>query len=186
MHLLCVGFALILGIFGVYAININDYGVQYAVYPSQQQVEYAPKKLRQREKEEKQDFSKIPGKPGVDYPIFHVAPPTHFSCHNVPAHPGMYADVETGCQVYHVCHDGREGEKGATFLCTNGTIFNQAEFTCDWWYNVNCHEAQSHYRLNLDPEKNPYFPKKKVEEQQEQHYQEQPQQQYYPAQYSHY
>lgn len=42
----------------------------------------------------------------------------------------MYANVETGCQAYHVCHDGREGHQGASFLCTNGTIFNQKEFTC--------------------------------------------------------
>lgn len=58
----------------------------------------------------------------------------------------MYANVETGCQAYHVCHDGREGHQGASFLCTNGTIFNQKEFTCDWWYNVNCAEATSYYQ----------------------------------------
>lgn len=60
-----------------------------------------------------------------------------------------------------MCHDGREGEQGASFLCTNGTIFNQAEFTCDWWYNVKCSEAPHLYRLNLDPLKNPYAPKPK-------------------------
>ncbi|XP_044256722.1 uncharacterized protein LOC123006360 [Tribolium madens] len=121
-------------------------------------------KLRQHEKEQQQDFSKIPGIPGKDYPLFHSVPPTSFSCKHVPAHPGIYANVETGCQAYHVCHDGREGEQGASFLCTNGTIFNQAEFACDWWYNVNCHEAPNLYRLNLDPTKNPYVPKPKPEE----------------------
>lgn len=58
--------------------------------------------------EEKQDFSKIPGIPGHDYPIYHEVPDTSFDCHNVPAHPGMYANVETGCQVsiyaYHFKH----------------------------------------------------------------------------------
>lgn len=49
-------------------------------------------------------------------------------------------------KVYHVCHDGREGEQGASFLCTNGTIFNQAEFACDWWYNVDCGQATSLYQ----------------------------------------
>ncbi|KAG8234673.1 hypothetical protein J437_LFUL015151 [Ladona fulva] len=111
-----------------------------------------------------QDFSKIPGVPGVDYPLFHSAPPTSFHCGNVPFAPGMYADVETGCQAYHVCHDGREGPQGATFLCTNGTLFNQQEFTCDWWYNVNCHDAPTFYSLNLDPIKNPYSPKPKPDE----------------------
>ena len=49
--------------------------------------------------EEQQDFSKIPGIPGHDYPIYHEVPETSFDCHNVPAAPGMYANVETGCQV---------------------------------------------------------------------------------------
>ena len=56
-------------------------------------------KLRQAEKENQQDFSKIPGVPGVDYPLYHTVPKTSFSCHNVPIHPGIYANVETGCQV---------------------------------------------------------------------------------------
>ncbi|KAK9889436.1 hypothetical protein WA026_004705 [Henosepilachna vigintioctopunctata] len=124
----------------------------------------APIKLRSSEREQKQDFSKIPGVPGVDYPLYHEVPHTSFSCKNVPAHPGIYANVETGCQAYHVCHDGREGEQGASFLCTNGTIFNQAEFNCDWWYNVKCEEAPSLYRLNADPLTNPYAPKPKPEE----------------------
>ncbi|ETN59112.1 hypothetical protein AND_009300 [Anopheles darlingi] len=116
------------------------------------------------EKEDKQDFSKIPGVPGVDYPIYHEVPHTSFHCGNVPAIPGMYANVETGCQAYHTCHDGREGHQGASFLCTNGTLFNQKEFACDWWYNVKCEEAPSYYHLNADPEHNPFTPKRKPEE----------------------
>nr|XP_033341919.1 myb-like protein AA [Megalopta genalis] len=110
------------------------------------------------------DFSKIPGTPGVDYPVYHTIPRTSFSCAYVPFAPGMYANVETGCQVYHICHDGREGHQGASFLCPNGTIFSQREFSCDWWHNVKCAEAIALYSLNLDPEKNPYLPKKKKEE----------------------
>ncbi|KAF6204990.1 hypothetical protein GE061_019157 [Apolygus lucorum] len=132
---------------------------------------------------DEQDLSKIPGNPGVDYPLFKSVPPTNFHCGNVPYAPGMYANVETGCQAYHVCHDGREGHEGASFLCANGTLFNQKEFTCDWWYNVDCGEAQKFYDLNLDPEKNPYFPKKKPEE--EQHYAI-PQQQYAIPHYDQY
>lgn len=55
--------------------------------------------LRQAEKENQQDLSKVPGVPGVDYPLYHSVPPTSFSCEHVPALPGMYANVETGCQV---------------------------------------------------------------------------------------
>ena len=25
-----------------------------------------------------------------------------------------------------------------SFLCPNGTIFNQKKRICDWWYNVDC------------------------------------------------
>ncbi|XP_020817005.1 uncharacterized protein LOC110190724 [Drosophila serrata] len=138
----------------VVAIEVQKFG--YLFNPPQP--EHTP-----QHHEEKQDLNKIPGVPGVDYPVYHEVPHTHFSCHNVPATPGMYANVETGCQAYHVCHDGREGHQGASFLCTNGTIFNQKEFACDWWYNVKCEEATSFYNLNADPEHNPYFPKKKPE-----------------------
>ncbi|XP_028170490.1 uncharacterized protein LOC114360116 [Ostrinia furnacalis] len=67
-------------------------------------------------------------------------------------------------KAYHICHDGREGHQGAALLCTNGTLFNQEKFTCDWWYNVDCSQAIHHYRLNADPLKNPYVPKPKQEE----------------------
>lgn len=52
-----------------------------------------------------------------------------------------------------MCHDGREGEQGASFLCPNGTLFNQHEFACDWWYNVNCADAPRLYE---------YVPKIKI------------------------
>jgi len=52
-----------------------------------------------KKKEEGQDFSKIPGTPGVDYPIYHEVPHTNFDCNEMVAHPGIYANVETGCQV---------------------------------------------------------------------------------------
>lgn len=58
----------------------------------------------EKKKEEGQDFSKIPGVPGHDYPIYHEFPHTSFDCGSVPAHPGIYANVETGCQVCKVCY----------------------------------------------------------------------------------
>ncbi|GBP71376.1 hypothetical protein EVAR_50274_1 [Eumeta japonica] len=76
-------------------------------------------------------------------------------------------DHSDGSHAYHVCHDGREGHQGASFLCTNGTLFDQAKFACDWWYNVDCSQAVSLYKLNADPLKNPYVPKPKPEELQE-------------------
>ncbi|XP_058987628.1 uncharacterized protein LOC101898087 [Musca domestica] len=138
--------------YAVYAIQVQTYGHLF----------HPPAAEAPHHKEEKQDLNKIPGVPGVDYPVYHEVPHTSFSCAHVPAVPGMYANVETGCQAYHVCHDGREGDQGASFLCTNGTIFNQKEFACDWWYNVKCEEAVNYYQLNADPEHNPYTPKKKI------------------------
>lgn len=49
-----------------------------------------------------QNLNKIPGIPGIDYPIYHTVPPTSFSCAHVPVVPGMYANVETGCQVHDI------------------------------------------------------------------------------------
>ncbi|GBP71375.1 hypothetical protein EVAR_50273_1 [Eumeta japonica] len=65
--------------------------------PSGYEVAYVKKPLREHEKP--QDLSNVPGTPGVDYPIYHTVPDTSFSCEHVPIHPGMYANVETGCQV---------------------------------------------------------------------------------------
>ncbi|CRK88106.1 CLUMA_CG001891, isoform A [Clunio marinus] len=112
--------------------------------------------VKAEKKEPEQDLSKIPGIPGHDYPLYHEFPHTNFDCNAMPAHPGMYANVETGCQGYHVCNDGREGSQGSKFLCTNGTLFSQKDFTCDYWYNVDCHEAPRFYQLNVDPATNPY------------------------------
>ena len=48
-------------------------------------------------------------------------------------------------QVFHVCHhDGRQD----SFLCPNGTVFNQKYFVCDWWYNFNCEDAPFFYPVN--------------------------------------
>lgn len=58
-----------------------------------------PAYARPAKKPEGQDFSKIPGVAGVDYPIYHSVPETNFHCGNVPIAPGIYANVETGCQV---------------------------------------------------------------------------------------
>ena len=35
-----------------------------------------------------------------------------------------------------------------SFLCPNGTMFNQQYFVCDWWYNVDCGAQPSFYGLN--------------------------------------
>ena len=63
---------------------------------------------------------------------------------------GKYADPGAECQVFHFCALGdTEGNLITySFLCPNGTIFNQQYFICDWWFNVDCSQAESLYGLN--------------------------------------
>ena len=54
-------------------------------------------------------------------------------------------------QVFHVClHSGSSyfGLIKYSFVCPNGTMFQQKYFTCDWWYNVDCGASQDYYDLN--------------------------------------
>ncbi|KAL7640540.1 UNVERIFIED_CONTAM: hypothetical protein RMT77_008815 [Armadillidium vulgare] len=89
----------------------------------------------------------VPGEPGDDYPIYWQIPDTGFSCNGRPQ--GYYADVSTRCQVFRVCSVDAAGNSDfISFLCPNGTIFNQEHFTCDWWNQVDCAAAESHYDLN--------------------------------------
>ena len=66
---------------------------------------------------------------------------------------GKYADTETPCQVFHICIIAGPGStklRPASFLCPNGTLFNQEYFICDWWFNVDCTIAEEFYGLNDD------------------------------------
>ncbi|XP_057664346.1 uncharacterized protein LOC130898822 [Diorhabda carinulata] len=71
-------------------------------------------------------------------------PKTSFSCDGRPS--GYYADVTTGCQVYHMC-DGL-GRK-FSYTCPNATLFQQRMLICDHWYMVNCSRATQDYSANL-------------------------------------
>ncbi|KAF5295116.1 hypothetical protein FQA39_LY13267 [Lamprigera yunnana] len=86
----------------------------------------------------------IPGRPGTDYPVLGVVPYTNFYCDDQP-YPGFFADPDTRCQIWHYCDiDGRQ----TSFLCPNGTQFNQAVFSCDWWFNVRCDLSTRLYIIN--------------------------------------
>lgn len=90
------------------------------------------------------DESSIPGDAGVDYPVLREVPDTSFSC-EAQEHPGLYADTEADCQVFHIC---QKAGRHDSFLCPNGTVFNQQYFVCDWWYNFACDSAKSFFGLN--------------------------------------
>ena len=90
----------------------------------------------------------IPGVPGDDYPIFAQVPDTSFLCDG-QSEGGYYADPEAECQVFHICgNDGNGGLTKYSFLCPNGTLFNQQYFVCDWWFNVDCSLAEQFWTLN--------------------------------------
>jgi hypothetical protein len=71
-------------------------------------------------------------------------PETSFDC-NVQEFPGIYSDMDADCQVFHMCQPNGNAD---SFLCPNGTMFNQQYFVCDWWYNVDCGSQDSFYGLN--------------------------------------
>jgi len=75
---------------------------------------------------------------------FLAIPSTEFTC-SAQAVPGIYADQETGCQVFHYCQDDGRMD---SFFCPNLTLFNQQYFVCDWEYNVDCNSAHQYFSLN--------------------------------------
>ena len=90
----------------------------------------------------------IPGVPGEDYPIYAEVPESGFTCDG-QVDGGYYADPEAECQVFHICTaDGAGGLAQYSFLCPNGTLFNQNYFICDWWFNFDCSTAEDLYSLN--------------------------------------
>merc|ERR1711928_314872 len=90
----------------------------------------------------------IPGTPGADYPIYAVPPETSFTCDG-QVDGGYYGDPEAECQAFHICsNDGNSGLSKFSFLCPNGTLFQQQYFVCDWWFNVDCSTTQDFWSLN--------------------------------------
>ena len=84
-----------------------------------------------------------------DYPIYAEIPETSFSCDG-RSEGGYYADTEAECQPFHVCSadPSSGGLVKYSFLCPNGTLFNQEHFVCEYWFNVDCSSAESFYGLN--------------------------------------
>ena len=83
----------------------------------------------------------IPGSPGEDYPIYSSPPETRFVCEGYIE--GYNADPEAECQAFHICANfGSDDLTKYSFLCPNGTLFNQQYFICDWWFNVDCSQVK--------------------------------------------
>ncbi|XP_064472989.1 uncharacterized protein LOC135387789 [Ornithodoros turicata] len=65
-------------------------------------------------------------------------PMTTFTCQNKV--PGFYADTQHKCQVYHQCNSDSTAQ---SFLCPNGTAFNQQSLACEWWYRCPQYDSTS-------------------------------------------
>lgn len=134
-------------------------GNGYGAPPAQAEYDASPSSSSQSQSEPQGEddhqgldwlLKSVPGQPGTDYPIFAEAPETSFVCDG-QVEGGYYADPEADCQAFHVCtSDGLGSLAKYTFLCPNGTVFNQEYFICDWWFNFDCSEAEGLYSLNDD------------------------------------
>lgn len=66
-------------------------------------------------------------------------PVTSFTCEGKTV-GGYYADVETGCRMFHIC-----AQTDMRFLCTNGTVFDQKALVCKNEDEVRCEDSPKHY-----------------------------------------
>ncbi|KAF5272096.1 hypothetical protein FQA39_LY01179 [Lamprigera yunnana] len=81
---------------------------------------------------------------------FDNLPDTNFSCVGKVI-GGYYADLETNCQMFHVCTIGQlEEPMDIRFLCLNGTVFDQETRVCERIDEVDCSKSEQFYSLNLE------------------------------------
>ncbi|XP_058979350.1 uncharacterized protein LOC101892331 isoform X2 [Musca domestica] len=76
-------------------------------------------------------------------------PPTSFSCAKQKHFPGLYADTDLGCMVFHVCALTDDGMVRKSFLCPENTLFDQTILKCNWWFYVDCASSKSVYDSNI-------------------------------------
>ncbi|XP_053966423.1 uncharacterized protein LOC128868398 isoform X1 [Anastrepha ludens] len=76
-------------------------------------------------------------------------PPTSFSCGKQKHFPGLYADTDLGCMVFHVCALTDDGLVRKSFLCPENTLFDQTILKCNWWFYVDCSTSKSVYDSNI-------------------------------------
>ncbi|XP_045764987.1 flocculation protein FLO11-like [Maniola jurtina] len=84
------------------------------------------------------------------YLDFDNLPDTNFTCAGKVI-GGYYADLETSCQMFHVCTVGQQEEPmDIKFLCLNGTVFDQETRVCERVDEVDCTKSEKFYSLNLE------------------------------------
>ncbi|XP_034173338.1 mind the gap isoform X1 [Osmia lignaria lignaria] len=76
-------------------------------------------------------------------------PDTSFYCGDQKHFPGLYADEDLGCMVFHVCALTDDGLIMKSFLCPESTLFDQTILKCNWWFYVDCKASKSLYDSNI-------------------------------------
>ncbi|XP_071521443.1 uncharacterized protein [Panulirus ornatus] len=77
---------------------------------------------------------------------------TGFDCTNLQY--GYYADQANGCAVFHICYPyldplGIPHTRMFSFICGEGTIFDQSTLTCNFpAYALPCEAASGYYGIN--------------------------------------
>lgn len=76
-------------------------------------------------------------------------PDTSFHCGDQKHFPGLYADEDLGCMVFHVCALTDDGLIMKSFLCPESTLFDQTVLKCNWWFYVDCKASRRLYDSNI-------------------------------------
>ncbi|KAK5639153.1 hypothetical protein RI129_011645 [Pyrocoelia pectoralis] len=76
-------------------------------------------------------------------------PDTSFYCGDQKHFPGLYADEDLGCMVFHVCALTDDGLIMKSFLCPESTLFDQTILKCNWWFYVECKNSRKLYDSNI-------------------------------------
>ncbi|KAF7403349.1 hypothetical protein HZH68_006143 [Vespula germanica] len=76
-------------------------------------------------------------------------PDTSFYCGDQKHFPGLYADEDLGCMVFHVCALTDDGLIMKSFLCPESTLFDQTILKCNWWFYVDCPASKNLYDSNI-------------------------------------
>jgi len=76
-------------------------------------------------------------------------PDTSFTCDNKVV-SGYYADPDADCQMFHICVQVNETDvRDFKFMCPDDTVFDQENFICANWFEIDCLSSTFYYDKNL-------------------------------------
>ncbi|XP_015918273.1 uncharacterized protein [Parasteatoda tepidariorum] len=82
--------------------------------------------------------------------LFASVPPLNFTCDNKIA-GGYYADIDTGCHIFHLCAPSNlQTLTDHPFCCHPELVFDQRFLVCDRPENVDCPVSNRYYSDQFD------------------------------------